>query len=224
MLFTSRNQTSAICSRILQRARFRRKWRSNLAPQRALQLGTPNRSPRHISAICTRLLLLFAFWSLLFGLAAAEAKETCPWLNEATAAGFLDGSVTSTVTFAIKDKTDANYSDTEKNDATCEFVRHQGSLVMSLRIEVETITGPSDSFESYLARCGPHAAPLTAIGNEAVACGFDGKKNQVSEQVVSRVRGRAFTVRITSNSNSLDRGALRDKTRSVAEQIAGFLF
>jgi hypothetical protein len=194
-----------------------------LAPQRALQLCTPNRSQSHVASICTRLLLLFAFWSVLFGF-AAEAKETCPWLNEATAAGFLDGSVTSTVTFAIKDKTNADYSNTEKNDATCEFVRHQGSLVMSLRIEVETITGPSDSFESYLARCGPHAAPLTAIGNEAVACGFDGKKNQVSEQVVSRVRGRAFTVRITSNSNSLDRGVLRDKTRSVAEQVAGFLF
>lgn len=225
MLFRSRNPTSAICSRVLQRARFRRKWHSLFAPQRALQLGTPNRNPRHISAIYTRLLLLFAFWSLVFGLAAAtEAKETCPWLNEETAAGFLDGSVTSTVTFAIKDKTDANYSNTEKNDATCEFVRHQGSLVMSLRIEVETITGSSDSFASYLARCGPHAAPLKAIGNEAVACGFDGKKNQVSEQVVSRVRGRAFMVRITSNSSSLDRGVLRDKTRSVAEQVAGFLF
>src|ERR1700683_148912 len=223
MPFTSRNQTSAICRGILQRARFRRKWRSHLAPQRALQFCTPHRSQSLVALICTRLLFLFAFWSVLFGL-AAEARQTCPWLNEATAAGFLDGKVTSTVSFAIKDKTNANYSDTEKNDATCEFVRHQGSLVMSLRIEVETITGPSDSFKSYLARCGPHAAALTAIGNEAVACGFDGKKNQGSEQVVSRGRGRAFTVRITSNSNSSDRGVLRDKTRGVAEQVAGFLF
>jgi hypothetical protein len=95
---------------------------------------------------------------------------------------------------------------------------------MRLRIEVETITGASNSFASYLARCGPHAAPLKAIGNEAVACGFDGKKKQVSEQVVSRVRGRAFTVRITSNSDSLDRDMLRDKARNVAEQVAGFLF
>jgi hypothetical protein len=225
MWLTGRNSTAATCSCPVPRVGFRRKRPADFASKLALQFCGPNRSPRHISAVCTRLLLLFAFWSLLFALAAAtEAKETCPWLNEATAAGFLGGSVTSTVTFAIKDKTDANYSKNDKNDATCEFVRHQGSLVMTLRIEVETMTGPSDSFASHVARCGPHAAPLRAVGNEAVACGFDGRKNQVSEQVVSRVRGRAFTVRITSNSDSLDRGVLRDKTRNVAEQVAGFLF
>jgi hypothetical protein len=174
---------------------------------------------------CTRILFVLILVSLPLCLPrACRAKETCPWLNQATAAGFMDGSVTSTVTFSIKDKTDANYSNTEKNDATCEFVRHEGSLVMTLRIEVETMKSPSDSFVSYIARCSPHAAPLRAIGNEAVACGFDGQKKQVSEQVVSRVRGRAFVVRITSNSDSLDRGVLREKARNVAEQVAGFLF
>jgi hypothetical protein len=111
-----------------------------------------------------------------------QAKETCPWLNQETAAGFLGGN------------------------------------------EVAKILGSSDSFASYIARCGPHATPLRAIGNEAVACGFDGKKNQVSEQVVSRVRGRGFIVRITANSDPKDRGALREKARNVAEQVAGFLF
>lgn len=172
-----------------------------------------------------RILFLLTLVALALTLPSlCEAKETCPWLNQETAAGFLGGSVTSSVTFSITDKTDVNYSNTEKNDATCEFVRRQGSLVTTLRIEVATILGSSDSFASYIARCGPHATPLRAIGNEAVACGFDGKKNQVSEQVVSRVRGRGFIVRITVNSDPKDRGALRQKTRNVAEQVAGFLF
>lgn len=172
-----------------------------------------------------RILFLLILLSLPLCLPrVCRANETCPWLNEATAAGFMDGSVTSTVTFSIKDKTDANYSNTEKNDATCEFVRRQASLVMTLRIEVETMSGMPDSFATYVARCGTHAAPVKAIGNEAVACGFDSKKRQVSEQIVGRVRGRAFTVRVSSNDDSSDRSTLREKARKVAEQVAGFLF
>jgi hypothetical protein len=93
-----------------------------------------------------------------------------------------------------------------------------------LRIEVETMTEPPASFASYAAQCGPHAAQLKAIGNEAVACGTDGKKRQVSEQVVSRVRDRVFLVRITTNSDLSDRATLRERAKRVAEQVAGFLF
>lgn len=60
--------------------------------------------------------------------------------------------------------------------------------------------------------------------DEAVACGFNGKKKEVSEQVVGRVRDRAFTVRITSSSGVSDRTVLREKAQKVAEQVAGFLF
>jgi hypothetical protein len=144
----------------------------------------------------------------------SHAKETCPWLNEATAGGFLDGTVTSAVT----------HSNQNKDDANCEFTLRRGSATTVLRIEVETMPAPPADFGSYLARCGGHAAPLRAIGNQAVACGFDGKKKEVSEQVVGRVRDRAFIVRITSNSGSSDRAVLRDKVQKVAEQVAGFLF
>jgi hypothetical protein len=170
------------------------------------------------------LMLLVVFLVASFTAAATEAKESCPWLNEATAAGFIGGHVTSTVTFAIKDKTNPNYSNVDKNDAACEFVRHQGSTVMTLRIEVETMAGSPGSFATYVARCGPRSLPLKAVGNEAVSCDFEGKKNSISEQVVSRVRGRAFTVRITSTPGSFDRELLRQKARNVAEQVAGFLF
>ena len=158
------------------------------------------------------LLLLFSLPMCFPGV--SHAKETCPWLNEVTAAGFLDGTVTSTVT----------HSDQNKDDANCDFTLRHRSATTVLRIEVETMAAPQADFAPYLARCGAHAAPLRAIGNEAVVCGFDGKKKQVSEQVVGRVRERAFTVRITSNSGLSDRAVLRDKVQKVAEQVAGFLF
>jgi hypothetical protein len=170
------------------------------------------------------LTLLTVVFLASFGTAASEAKETCPWINDPTAAGFLGGDVTSTVTFAIKDRTDPNFSNVDKNDATCEFVHHQGSVVTTLHIEVESMTGPPSSFATYVARCGSQSLPVRAVGNEAVACELEGKKNTISEQIVSRVRGRAFIVRITSTAGSADKELLHQKARNVAEQVAGFLF
>jgi hypothetical protein len=170
------------------------------------------------------LILLSILFLASFMAAATEAKESCPWMNEPTAAGFVGGDVTSTVTFAIKDKTDPNYSNVDKNDAICDFVHRQGSTVRTLRIEVETLAGTPGSFATYIARCGSLNTPVRAIGNEAVACDIEGKKNSISEQVVSRVRGRALTVRLTASAGSVDRDLLRQKARNVAEQVAGFLF
>jgi hypothetical protein len=137
----------------------------------------------------------------------AGAAEICPWLNAATAGGVLGGTVAVTVTRA---KTG--------DDATCTFVRHDGSLALDLRIEVETMRSPSKDFPSYAARCHSSAVPLKAIGNEAFACSDDG-----AEQVVGRVRDRAFLVRIRTTDHSPP-PALREKARKVAEQLAGILF
>src|ERR1700733_8669890 len=68
------------------------------------------------------------------------------------------------------------HSDKNKDDANCDFTLHDKSFTTVLRIEVETMTEPPASFASHAAQCGPHAAQLKAIGNEAVACRFDGKK------------------------------------------------
>ena len=138
----------------------------------------------------------------------AGAAEICPWLNAATAGGVLGGPVAMTVTRA---KT--------ADDATCDFVRHDGSLTLELRIEVETMPSPAKDFASYAARCHSAAVPLKAIGNEALACSDEG-----AEQVVGRVRDRAFLVRIITNDRSSQQTALRDKARKVAEQVAGILF
>jgi len=139
----------------------------------------------------------------------AAAAEICPWLNAATAGGALGGPVAMTVTRAKAG-----------DDATCNFVRRDGSLQFELRIEVETMPSPAKDFASYTARCHSVAVPLKAIGNEALACS-DG---QHAEQVVGRVRDRAFLVRVSTSDPSSQPSALRDKARKVAEQVAGILF
>jgi hypothetical protein len=145
--------------------------------------------------------------------ALCAASENCPWLNAATAAGALKGSVTFTVTHPAADKT----------DATCEFVHREGAVLSKLQIEVETMKDPSREFASYTAKCGRNATPLRAIGNEALLCSLR-SKSQYSEQVVSRVRERAFLVRVSSNSPGPERTELLDKSQKIAEQVAGFLF
>lgn len=90
---------------------------------------------------------------------------------------------------------------------TCLFARGASEL----RIEVKTVNLP------YKPNCAPSPVPLKAIGNEAVICESDG-----AQQVAGRVRDRAFFVRLTSND--IASPALREKARSVAEQVAGILF
>jgi len=136
----------------------------------------------------------------LAGFAAAAAGEGCPWLNRATAAGVLGGAVQATVT-----------------PESCEFVRHEGGHEASLRIEVRAAGAAH-------AHCGPGAEALKGIGNEAAACRFEGKAGWTSEQVVGRVRDRAFLVRIGRNEPMAAGTALREKAREVAEQVAGILF
>jgi hypothetical protein len=157
------------------------------------------------------ILLLVLSWSLP---AICHASEICPWLNSATAGGFLEGTVASTVT----------HPSPNKYDATCEFIRHEGKLVRELRIDVRTMKDPALDFGSFTSQCGPDATPLRAIGNEALVCSLHGKKKQVSEQVVSRVRERAFIVRVSSNARPPEPDALREKARRISEQVAGSLF
>lgn len=105
---------------------------------------------------------------------------SCPWLNQATAAGVLGGAV---------------------RQVGCTFIR--GAL--ELRIEA------AKDFEAYAATCRSVAVPLKGIGSEAIAC-----RGEAGEQVVGRVRDRAFVARITTND--------REKVRKVAEMVAGSMF
>jgi hypothetical protein len=145
--------------------------------------------------------------------ALCQTTDNCPWLNAATAAGALKGSVTFTVTRSGPDNA----------DATCEFTHQEGAALTSLRIQVDTMKNPAREFASYSAKCGQNATPLRAIGNEALVCNLRAK-NQSSEQVVSRVRERAFIVRMSSNLAPTGESDLRERTQKIAEQVAGFLF
>ena len=144
----------------------------------------------------------------------AGAAESCPWLNAATAGGFLGGPVTGVTVKRA----------TAGDDASCEFVRHEASVALNLRIEVETMRSPAKDFASYAARCHSAATPLKAIGSEAAHACSDERSGQLAEQVVGRVRDRAFLVRISTSERAAQPDALRDKARKVAEQVAGILF
>ena len=177
----------------------------------------------------------FALFAVLFGAAGVtcHAKEMCPWINEATAAGFLRGDVTTTVTHSGTgaDKAAAaaatvTGTSVTVGDATCEFVRHDASGTTRLRIEVVTMAKIDAAFPGFRGKCGTDGQPVRAIGNEAVVCGMTGAatvRGGVGEQVVGRVRERAFVVSISAGAGT-DQATLRETTLRVAEQVAGFLF
>lgn len=150
---------------------------------------------------------------LLLAPASIAAAENCPWLNAATAAGVLGGPVTGMTVQHAK----------SGDDASCEFLRRAGTVESELRIATETMPDPSKDFPSYAARCHSVAEALTAIGNQAVVCSDD-RGGGRAEMVLGRVRNRAFEVRISTGDRSGAAGALREKARQIAEQVAGILF
>ena len=77
------------------------------------------------------------------------------------------------------------------------------------------MTDHRKQFGNYLAQCGSHGIVLQGIGNEALAC-----EKPSFELIVSRVRERAFLVRLTSK----ERASWLEQARDVAEQVAGSLF
>ena len=131
----------------------------------------------------------------VFLCAIAAAESRCPWLNAATAAGVLGGSVEMSVT-----------------STSCEFSR-AGAV---LRIEVTAASTPA-------ARCGPDSEPLKGIGNQAYSCEYKGKPGWIAEQVVGTVRDQAFVVRISTTGRVMD-SSLREKTLKIAGQVTGILF
>ncbi len=86
------------------------------------------------------------------------------------------------------------------------------------------MTNTAGEFASFLEKCGAAPTPVRGIGNEAVACTLPDKSGRRSEQVVSRVRNRAFLVRIESSDKSVSTVSLRETVEKTAEQIAGILF
>ncbi len=144
------------------------------------------------------------------------AEAQCSWLNAATAGGLLGGEVQSSITNV-----------TPQGDATCHFARRQDSSNFTLTIDVHTMTLPSKDFPGYLAQCGGTLLPLKAVGNEAFQCISKGTSANGEEQVIGRVRDRAFVLTVNTNLTRQPTPAqtnLSRETRNVAEQVAGALF
>src|ERR1700730_4637005 len=143
-----------------------------------------------------------------------QANVGCPWLNVATASGVLRSSESGTM---------ATLSQGSRE--VCSFVYHDGAASRELKITVEEVKDAGQATSAYKARCGAGASPLQAIGNEA--CAAEIKGQTFGQQVIGRVRDQVFTVTITTstrNDPSMSRDALEEKTRNIAEQVAGALF
>ena len=163
-----------------------------------------------------RYLTLALFVLLAAPTAFCQANVGCPWLNVATASGVLRSSEIGTM---------ATLS--EGSRAACDFVYHDGTVSRELRITMQQVQDPTQTMTACKARCNSKASPVPAIGNEAVTCAADTKGQTDGEQVIGRVRDQLFTVTITTsarNDPSMSRDALREKTRNIAEQVAGALF
>lgn len=153
------------------------------------------------------------FLGLLLPL-AGRAENNCPWLNEATAAGALSGPVTLTV------------QSTADEGTICLFQGMQTAANSSLQIEIHPVKDVAQAFPVYKARCSSQTTVLRAIGNEAIQCGA-GTKSVQAEQVIGRVREKVFLVTISStleHHSTMKKEALQEKTRNIAEQVAGALF
>lgn len=146
-------------------------------------------------------------------------SESCPWLNAATAGGLLGGEVTMKVIHS------------SPADTTCEFTLKRDTSISTLQIAVHTMSAVNREFQQYLAQCGAGALPLRAVGNEAVECMQSADANHAtkSEQIISRVRERAFVLTWTMPKSDLEASSqaqddIRERFRNVAEQVAGSLF
>ena len=143
--------------------------------------------------------------------------ENCAWLNAATAGGLLGGEVTMKVTH------------TTALDTTCEFTLKDKSPVSSLEIAVHTMASVSQEFPALLSQCSKTGSPLRAVGNEAVECTLMGGNNELTEQIVGRVRDRVFILKWKMVLPGADLTApaktdMQDRYRNIAEQVAGSLF
>jgi hypothetical protein len=124
----------------------------------------------------------------------------------------------------------ASYSDqlrTDRFDVSCDFSRKEPASVSKLSIVVKTMSDPARDFAFFLAQCAGPTVALKGIGNEAVQCLMKDSSHAGYQQVIARVRDRAFVLTVNRATTTTPGGSgdgLRDDTRNIAEQIAGSLF
>ena len=163
---------------------------------------------------CAKAALLVLCTAALPG--ALRASNNCPWLTEATAGGLLGGDVLGAFTKGAAGQ-----------PAVCLFNSDAQGVRRTLRITVDIVADPHVQVTTEAKSCGADAAPLRAIGNEALACAADDRRAGPGERAIGRVRDQVFTITLSSSQKGdpfLTRDALRSKIYTAAEQVAGNLF
>jgi hypothetical protein len=153
---------------------------------------------------------------LLVAPAVAHAANNCAWINEATASGLLGGDAVGEVSEAVPGQ-----------PTVCTFTQITAGGKRTLRITVEIAGDPHARLAAIEQSCGADAAPMKAIGNEALVCATDDRKTSIGERVVGRVRDQVFTITIAStlkNDPVLTRSVLKVRIFTAAEQVSGNLF
>jgi len=116
-------------------------------------------------------------------------------------------------------------SHADAKSTACEFVRQSGTETSSLRISISPLSGTFDEYLSHTAKCTTSATKLVGVGNEAFACVVQGTKGAVTEQVVGRVRDRAFLIRWTLSTDAARTSQTTTETlQTLAEAVAGSMF
>lgn len=156
-------------------------------------------------------LVLLAPWQ-----AICQMNTGCPWLNVATATGALRSSESGPMATLA-----------EGGKAACDFTYHDSTASRELKITVEEVKDAQQAMSAHKARCGSHVTALRGIGNEAVTCAVESKGKSYGEQVIGIVRDQIFTVTLTTSAKkdpAIPREALEERSRNIAEQVAGALF
>lgn len=146
----------------------------------------------------------------------AHAENNCPWINEATASGLLGADAIGQFTEARQDE-----------PAVCLFTQKDVTGVRTLRITVAVTPDFAAAYATAARRCGADAAPIQAIGNQAILCSADSRTGTLAEQVIGRVRDQIFTITMSSFIKGdlvLTRPVMKTRIYTAAEQVAGNLF
>lgn len=161
--------------------------------------------------------LVVLMFLVLVGSGAARAANNCPWLNEATASGFLSGNAIGTYIPAG-----------QSVPASCTFEQNEAEGTRNLIITVEVVPNPHARLMSVAHGCGANDRPVSAIGNEALRCMVnDRKHNTHSERIIGRVRDQVFSVTLSTTIKqdpALTPEELEMRIYALAEQVSGNLF
>lgn len=168
-------------------------------------------------SVCIPSCWIIAFVGLLGAASVAHAANDCPWINETTASSLLGG-----------DATGVYKAGSEGKPAVCTFTqaKAQGGQ-RTLEVTIEVVTDPQGRLTQSEHQCGPDAAPLHAIGNQAIFCAADDRPDVRGERAIGRVRDQLFTISLQTSVKDdpvLNREALKSRIYIAAEQVAGSLF